>query len=60
MRRRHMSRKTLAEESGLSYSFVKMVLRGERGLSGVSAQQLADALGAPVEDFIDPDAQAAA
>lgn len=54
---RDMTIKALAEESGLSYSFVKCVRRGERRVSALSAARLAHALGVDVEDFIAVDAE---
>jgi cyanate lyase len=50
-RERGMSLRQLRDATGLSWTFVKYVAKGQRNLSDTTAQLVADALGVDIEEF---------
>lgn len=50
--KRRMSKRELAERTGLSYSFIKYLAAGERNPGRGSAERIAEVLKAPVRRFV--------
>jgi transcriptional regulator with XRE-family HTH domain len=53
-RLQEVSQEALALESGLSRTYVSEIERGERNVSIDNMGALADALGVPLKDLVDP------
>jgi transcriptional regulator with XRE-family HTH domain len=54
-RLRDISQEALADAAGLSRTYVSEVERGLRNISIDNMAQLADALGVPLKELVDPD-----